>query len=215
MFLVCLLHLTIQGHWVDRSKFKFAANVYVCSRQTCIPATPEPGCWERSSYDQAAGEEAVELRSCDAEELQCSEGAQGPLCGSCAPLYVFSSEVKTCRLCSESGSESFLLVGVVGVCVVLIAFAQFSGASWIQDSAWVRLLQSIDSGSLKVVWVTYQIVSREFIPLRQIFKCARLMYIFCDPADHLNNMESGHPISLSILQAARILLHLFDGLFEV
>jgi hypothetical protein len=98
---------------------------------------------------------------------------------------------------------------------VLIAFAQFSGASWIQDNAWVRFLQSIDSGSLKVVWVTYQIVSREFIPLRQIFKCARLMYIFCDPADHLYNMESGHPISLSILQVARILLHLFDGLFEV
>jgi hypothetical protein len=65
------------GYWIDtRNELFFRENVfqvYKCFRPTCKGSSPDDEkhkCWARGNITQ-----------CDSDELQCTEGAQGPICG--------------------------------------------------------------------------------------------------------------------------------------
>jgi len=92
---------------------------------------------------------------CDADALLCTEGAIGPLCGSCDQDYVYRGETKTCVACGSAKKFAFTALGVAGAAVVaLIVLA----AGYRHKNPVSQFIKSMDSGSLKVLWVTYQII---------------------------------------------------------
>ena len=156
--------LPLEGFWVERRALKFAGNVFRCPRQTCTGASEEqPGgrrltvgdsCWAKRSYSPGSN------LTCNADELLCTTGAAGPLCGSCVEGYSYSSSTLTCIECNDAGFHAAL---VIGACLVLgaLALALFAGRlkvpAWLSRSWPVQTLRQIDGGALRVCWATYQV----------------------------------------------------------
>lgn len=140
-------------YWVDRRSISYAAELYKCSRQTCKGAkNPYDTCWSYSSYGNAT-------MKCDSSDMLCSYGATGPLCGACIDDYSFSPTTQSCQSCDVNYTDLFVVI------LVAIAFISFLCVYWVRASPWLlqrcSLLRfnSLETGSVKVVLVTAQIVT--------------------------------------------------------
>jgi hypothetical protein len=136
-----------QGYWIDHSDYEYAGYLYRCSGPTCKGGRNGSECYTMTGFNKSY-----------CVNRQCSGGSQGPLCGSCMNNYIRSPGSLTCEKCSETWT---VLVGALGCiflllvfAIIFLSFAEFKSSREIIS----RLFRSIDSGTLKVIWVTYQIV---------------------------------------------------------
>jgi len=106
---------------------------------------------------------------CDTDVLQCAEGSQGPMCGSCLEGWRYTASSRRCVQCSERlWLTGFIVCIVILVLGGLITFfrdgfltipSQFH--STFGDKIHIPLiglLSHIDTGVLKVTWSTFQII---------------------------------------------------------
>jgi len=146
------------NYWVDvSSNFKFADIMFPCSRLGCVGVeASNHSCWNQFlnvSDDFTA--------TCN--ELQCGPGSYGPLCSSCLPDYIYRGEANDCVSCDGvsnfgEGIMAFLTCALFGY----IYFKLFAGSSVLFRIDFVKTIcqffSSFESGALKVMWVTYQII---------------------------------------------------------
>ena len=135
--------------------------LYRCPRATCKGSSPNSG-----KSAQAACWSAVNLTSCDGDDLLCSDGAKGPLCGACDDGYLYSL---TKRVCVECGSYGRPAIAFLAVLAFLLAFAVAyiegllpEGLELVIDwLLWTFFapLQMVDSGTTRIIWSTLQIIS--------------------------------------------------------
>jgi hypothetical protein len=146
------------GYWVDISSYKYAGDLYKCSRDTCFIASLQnttSNCWKYTHFDSTN----ASLFYCNSDQLQCSRGAGGPLCGSCLDGYLFQSVANTCQECGHVQLVSYVaLACVVFVVLAIVIYFAHGDRFGVYDWELVRWLLNIDRGSLKVLWVTYQII---------------------------------------------------------
>mmetsp|Transcript_26890 Transcript_26890/g.31711 ORF Transcript_26890/g.31711 Transcript_26890/m.31711 type:complete len:1775 (-) Transcript_26890:503-5827(-) len=142
------------GYWTDHSDYTYAGVMQRCYRSTCRGGSNTSTCWTVSGYTED---------SC--VDGQCTEGARGPLCGSCIHGYIHRPSSAECESCSEAG------VFLVIVLTIFVSFWSILIVLWFMgelDHFWQLLLpitSCVDTGSLKVIWVTYQIIVSSAITL--------------------------------------------------
>jgi len=142
------------GFWINTHKLSSFSgghiDVYRCNRLTCKGTTPESSsCWLPSN-----------VTSCNRDALLCSNGATGPLCGSCGAGYVYSSADRYCITCTQSVARLIFMVS--GALMLLITFVIVKVKN-IRFKRWERtwlgnLMKHIDSGPGRVLWTNYQII---------------------------------------------------------
>ena len=93
--------------------------------------------------------------SCNDDELLCNKGSKGPFCGSCDVGYVYRGVTNSCEPCGKAQSFSIIVIGCMIGIVIVIGIGGY--LKW-KEFIVVRFLSNLDSGSLKVMWVTYQII---------------------------------------------------------
>ena len=130
--------------------------LYPCKRETCTGSGPDDDkCWSRSSFHE--GKRSEVNSECKADALLCAVGSSGPLCGSCTPGFIYRANVKSCGPCDEA--QATTLYGVIaGLVLVALAGAVAAGLIPSPSPSLSHICRSIDSGSLKVCWATYQII---------------------------------------------------------
>jgi hypothetical protein len=112
-----MLPVPLEGYWSNRSKDKYAGFIYRCQRNTCKGAAEESG----EVHDEACwiggGNHSSTSTNCDPDELLCTPGAGGPLCGSCLSGYVYFETTRLCTDCEELGrgtkKDGTFAIGVV------------------------------------------------------------------------------------------------------
>jgi len=106
------------------------------------------------------------------DSVVCTAGSIGPLCGACKVGWTFNASKRRCTLCSESATwlQAFgLLFGTVfiggllwnmrsGYLYIPLVFRAFTGGKSELKVPLMGMLCSIDSGALKVLFSTFQIV---------------------------------------------------------
>jgi hypothetical protein len=136
-----------KGFWVDHSDYKYAGNIYRCAWSTCKGGTNGSSCWTVNGFN-ATG----------CNDDQCTQGSGGPLCASCANGYIRSPATKACELCSENW---VLVVSIFGALIFILLLAVLMmqmGQLTTTRGHFTKCMKYVDSGTLKVIWVTYQIV---------------------------------------------------------
>ncbi len=163
-----------KGFWSHRKAYEYTDTVYRCYRDTCTGANSNSSCWsaarffheENGDEHHASDEEGDDddedgENPCTASAVLCSEGAAGPLCGTCQENYIYRSETKRCHTCEAVHTNTLIICGMAAA-ITLVVVAVYMG--WIrvpycgEHSVAVAFFKSIDTGALKVLWVTYQIV---------------------------------------------------------
>lgn len=97
----------------------------------------------------------------DQASLLCSTGASGPLCGTCNYGFIYKAASRRCQPCEGAQVQSFIIMGIMGAAAALAALVFLFGVDLpcFRGNRVVHFFRSIDSGSLKVAWVTYQIIA--------------------------------------------------------
>jgi hypothetical protein len=145
------------GYWIDQLSYEYAGIVNKCTRDTCFSQVSNSSCWDVHRFTNSTTPRGD---NCNSDELQCSEGAGGPLCGSCRDGYVFQSVSKTCEQCGAVQAVAYISLGVViFVCMLILVYLKMGDHFGIVEWQPVQYLLNFERGSLKVLWVTYQIVS--------------------------------------------------------
>ena len=234
------------GFWVDRRSMTWSGHFYPCVWDTCtgfrVEKKPDAlRCWEENDYNSSL---------CIESELECTWGSEGPLCGHCSPKYTFYIATRSCVSCNDAHHTYPLLTFAALVCMttvvlVLMYSSTFAGACFIYTveclySLWKRVvlwpplnvLQHIDSGQLKILWATGQIVSTISFSLRITFPepfqgsmISQLSYLQMDfvpmrcymPETNfltLVLMMSLVPIGLVVLDALAYFLRLLQALTD-
>ena len=174
----------IVGFWVDRRKVEYSQYIYRCLRSTCtgsnsdvfdddandgggdergeeeeegrrLAAAFNGSCWSIEAYDfswEGGGR-------CNQDVLMCSEGAKGPLCNACMDGYTFNSALSSCMPCgSDATMIPLALASALGFLGLAVLALQWRG---VKLDAYLRLsvLKLVDTGTLKILWSTMQIVS--------------------------------------------------------
>lgn len=152
--------------WVDRSARAFEAVVYRCPRRTCVPSQSNLTCWGGLSKRRGQGQGKVPApRRCAGSDLQCLPGSHAPLCGSCTVGFLYKAGSKICEPCSFIGPGTYAVIVLVLALAALAALVASKRYPCLLLSSPVQILGRIDSGALKVVWVTYQIIISTTISL--------------------------------------------------
>jgi len=84
-----------------------------------------------------------------------------PLCGSCGCNYYYSAITNTCEGCTQSWGNTGIDAGVVLLAAALAALVRTGRVQVPTDitSSWVvGIVRKADSGSIKVIFSTYQIL---------------------------------------------------------
>jgi hypothetical protein len=131
-----------RGYWVDHSDYKYAGELYRCARSTCKGGTNHSSCWTLKGFN-ASG----------CGNNQCTHGAKGPLCASCADGFVYRPITHTCDSCSSYNMMLWYFFG----CLMFIGSSVYI-IRHILGNVIASPTSLINSGTLKVLWVTYQIV---------------------------------------------------------
>jgi hypothetical protein len=146
-----------KNFWVDRSKYDFVADLYRCPRHTCLGANTTT-CWDRKEY-RSEDDDNNDSERCNSDALQCGVGASGPLCGSCETGYIYRSETKECGPCEEAMTTTFA-AGAVALAALMLSIAVtvvvIPNTPNVRTSIAFKFFSSFDSGSFKVIWVTYR-----------------------------------------------------------
>jgi hypothetical protein len=147
-----------KGYWIDRTSYEYGDEVYRCIFDTCTGFDPVQeldhramDCWTMTGFNRSF---------CEGDQMMCSEGSTGPLCGTCIKGYHYDSGDRRCKNCLSSISS------FVNISLFLLAMFGFIAAV----NIWERVahnnlafivttfFQNMESGTLKVIWVTYQII---------------------------------------------------------
>jgi len=144
------------GYWVDRSSSIYIDHLYHCPRDTCHNHIRNYSCWTLSYLEN--NDKDDDSKQCVSEHLLCTKGAYGPLCGSCGKGYVFRSETKTCEQCQKA-KDFVIFVFSIGITFIILGIIlKIAKKYGILSTLSTVYFKSFDSGSLKVLWVTYQII---------------------------------------------------------
>jgi syndecan 4 len=154
-----------QGHWVDRRLAKYADVMRRCSRSTCKGGARKDivngtSCWSSWHFNETwfnSLSNSSAIHDCDTDSIQCTEGASGALCGSCDSGYVYSASDASCVACGEfwlSGT----IVTVIVICLAGLIYYQSKQLD-LSTYSLFQFFGHFDGGSLKVLWVTYQIIA--------------------------------------------------------
>jgi hypothetical protein len=171
-----------QGYWIDRIAVYYdptlMQEVYKCPRpEVCLSQSIETNSSSTSSGDRrrlSVSKGCALLENYNATDcaptLSCKKGSTGPLCGACEDNWRYSSSSKKCEKCGDvlNWVEAFLMMSVVAV-LVAIVFALRSGDVNIPSSMhflcgaklhipFIGMLYHLESGTIKVMWSTFQIV---------------------------------------------------------
>jgi hypothetical protein len=101
------------------------------------------------------------VTECDPGELLCTDGAAGPLCGSCLDGFTYSSSERQCAACDVAWLSAGVLLGALlaaGCIVLALRSGRVRLPGCLERSWLVGAMRSVDSGTTRVVWGTYQIV---------------------------------------------------------
>lgn len=151
----------IKGAWSSHKNLELSTLLYNCTRKTCFGATDSPydSCWEHATFASMA---------CQDARLTCSEGAFGPLCGSCFPGFTYSAVELVCTACGNAGVQEYITLGVLsGLGLSIAALYRW----WIWFPLWAReswiagTLQQLDGGKCKIAWSTLQIIGSVSVSL--------------------------------------------------
>jgi len=165
----------LDGYWIDRgaaaADATLASEVYACPRtSTCLKRLANittnrrlltsAECTLLENYDNP---------DCSVDEA-CAAGSTGPMCGSCETNYKFSAANQKCEKCSTSTTwvSAFLfigLVGIVGAAIWTIRSGEVEIPNVLKpmfgDSIHIPILgilYNMESGTLKLLWATFQII---------------------------------------------------------
>ena len=148
------------------------------------------GCWHRAAFVNASAAAdaqgvAIYPPQCSDRRLMCAHGSVGPLCGSCAAGFVFSSSTRLCVNCNRPlAYVPALLLGLFLVAVVAVRstllkvhkqgrhaplrhklsaacpllFGDGAGGEGRKHKN-ANPFRHVDRGMLKVAWATLQILS--------------------------------------------------------
>jgi hypothetical protein len=152
-----------KGYWVHRASWKYVANIYKCPRATCDLSKDKQNqtCFDQWHYFIDDDNDDDLHGRCASADVLCTAGAHGPLCGTCEVGYIFRGETRTCEPCEAAAISGFAVavLGVLFMAVLAIVFLGRFDLPWLRESMMIRYMRNIDTGSLKVVWVTYQIIA--------------------------------------------------------
>ena len=150
-------------------RYEYADDLYKCSRDTCKGSDPSnftgnASCWHEARFPEEDDATFVtdDANGCnDESRLLCSNGASGPLCGTCDYGYIFKASSRRCERCAGAQLKSFIILGVMGAVGALAALVFLFGVELpcLRGNRVIHFFRCIDSGSLKVAWVTYQIIA--------------------------------------------------------
>jgi hypothetical protein len=152
-----------EGHWVDRSDYKYAGNIFNCARDSCEGGNYSTLCWKHQYYGHnnksLSNHNSINAADdqCDnSDELQCAEGSLGPLCGSCDSDHVFWGVANKCVACDNAVAHNVIIL-LVSLAFVVIAYAIRSVIANMKFTkkfkrklSPLRIFSFVDSGSFKV-----------------------------------------------------------------
>jgi len=159
-----------RGYWMDREAKTAKGSIYSCTWNTCIGYQKKT----KLEYDDdgafdnlldlcwtAASGGSLNKTKCNSDELMCSEGSTGPMCGSCQEKWRYDQTTGQCEKCNEIFWIKAL--SILSVIVIVIGLTRLSIHGYVICPSRIHRLfifftTRIDRGILKVLWSTYQIV---------------------------------------------------------
>lgn len=144
--------------WVDRRMYGYMGSIHACTRSTCmyVGRNTSDACWSELSFNSTSL--SLIASNCDSNHLICSQGAVGPLCGSCKEGFIYQSETKTCKSCADTSlSIRILVMSLIIFMILFFLVIIFQSRNKKFDDV-KKLISCFDSGSLKLLWATYQII---------------------------------------------------------
>ena len=113
-----------EGYWINRKSIAFAGFVEACPYATC------PGfhakakeLWKRGKIQSPADATRCWTKSSNgtlcsnSDDLMCTAGSTGPLCGSCSTGFVYNAGMRGCVRCESSRN---LAAPITVSCVLLL-----------------------------------------------------------------------------------------------
>jgi hypothetical protein len=138
-----LAPIPIAGYWVDHISLKFANEIFKCPRDTCTGGDQNNSCWIVSKFDEA--------HCVDEGSIQCSDGAIGPLCGSCSLGYVYRSATNSCGQCEVAKNYLYVVTAIFFLLMLIIVVTRYLlKSNKLSENSILRLVMFVDGGSLKV-----------------------------------------------------------------
>jgi hypothetical protein len=162
-----------KGYWYDSEAHNLKNSFYSCPWETC------EGFRKASSDDETFNEllslcfsKSGQLNNslCNEDSLMCAEGSTGPMCGSCLDGWRYHAAERKCMKCNEKLWLTGFIIIITVISVAGLIFILRHGYFHIpplfhdlcgQEKLHVPLigmLYHVDSGVLKVIWSTFQIV---------------------------------------------------------
>ena len=146
---------------------------YACSRATCMGASFDSLSQVRRRLindDASADDEEVSFECwrfsanesdvCKSNALQCTQGAIGPLCGSCDTGFYYSSTELVCLPCNSIKRKTLIQMMAYLFIGVMVG-PLYCGSRHVPKGAqhmWIfGVFQRLDSGTIRVVWSNYQV----------------------------------------------------------
>ena len=137
------------GFWVDRGDLELAGNVYPCltndrcgiaPKEVAVFSLEEAACWSVPNQtrldpvtllpvSRTRGKVWGDTAACDSDNLQCVDGAQGMLCGTCIEGF-HKTAAETCERCGGSIDQTQWTV--VGVFAVFLVSAVAVRVGWVK-----------------------------------------------------------------------------------
>jgi len=79
--------------------------------------------------------------------------------GSCGQGYIYRSEQRECVVCEDAANVTLLVLSITAfVAIAGFVLLRTRNTPFVQDSSAYKLISNIERGSIKVVWVTAQII---------------------------------------------------------
>jgi len=135
-----------EGYWLDRNSAAHANRVHRCLHfDQCKGVEredPFDPCWRAENFSSI---------QCPSDELQCVDGSEGILCGSCEVEHYYNQGSRECSRCTTQ--HAVVLVAVAVGIVALLVASYFTLRQVV-----TAIKQPETTGALKILFATYQIV---------------------------------------------------------
>jgi hypothetical protein len=150
-----------EGYWVDRTSYAFMGDIHKCTTATCSVGSqmngrnPWDACWTTTNSSHNTTQSSYPGSThCNNDKLLCTEGAEGPLCGSCKTRFTYEYQSKTCKSCTDDSlSFRIILVATAASFLFAVIMIMLHVKHKFLDGAKI-FASYISGGSLKVLWVS-------------------------------------------------------------
>jgi hypothetical protein len=116
-----------KGYWLDHSNIDYLDKLYKCSRSTCtgvdnfnLSFVSSSSSSSSSSWDSDKCYQLDYFNHSSCAHVECKEGAQGFLCGSCSSGHVYESSSKYCVKCSEAKMRAYFILMMMLFVVLMV-----------------------------------------------------------------------------------------------